>query len=330
MQTLKQQLKDKAIEGVYLFYGEETYIRDTYIDRIIKAVFEDEEQAMNLDIFTVELKDISRIGEAMDTLPFLASHRLVIVKDVDLLKKKGQSKAQTLISAIERIPDSTILVICETSVEKSSELYKIIKKSGHIVEFKPLGLQDLTKVIANQLGKAKLQIDMHTAVYMVEYVGMDLALIYQETDKLVGYKIGQEVITKADIEICCTKSIENKIFDLVDAIGRSNKDHAIRLYHDMVLSKEQPLHILYMITRQFRINLQCSLLHKKRKSEKEIASMLKIPSFVVAKSLNQTRHFSTKQLEKALDDCLKVEMQFKTGEMAQELAVELLIIEYST
>jgi len=36
MQTLKQQLKDKAIEGVYLLYGEETYVRDNYIDRMME------------------------------------------------------------------------------------------------------------------------------------------------------------------------------------------------------------------------------------------------------------------------------------------------------
>ncbi|MDA3847338.1 MAG: DNA polymerase III subunit delta [Vallitaleaceae bacterium] len=330
MQTLKQQIKDKSIKGVYIFFGEETYVRDTYITRVIKSVFGDEEQAMNLDIFTSDIKDISRITDAMDTLPFLAPHRLVIVKDLGILKKKGQAKAKGIVEAIERMPESTILVIAEQSIEKTTDLYKKIKSCGQIIDFKPLNEQDLAIVIANQLSRAKLQIDKPTAIYIIQYVGADLSLIYQEIEKLIGYKLGQDIITKKDVEICCTKSIENKIFDLVDAIGRKNKSHAIRLYHDLILAKEIPLHILYMITRQFRINLQCALLHKKKKNEKELATLIKVPAFVVSKSLNQTRHFSIKQLKKALNDCLKVEMQFKTGAMAQELAVELLIIEYST
>lgn len=330
MQKLKKQIKDKQLQGIYFFAGEEAYIKSTYIDLTINTILTKDEQAMNLDVFTADSKNIDLMEDAMDTLPFLSERRVVVIRNKLLLKKKMDGKTEGLIDAIDRMPESTIVIISDEDYDKSSKLYKKIKKVGQIIEFNTLDESELIKFIARRLKKYDLEIDVKTARYMIEYVGADLSLLTQEIEKLSSYKIGEERVTFADIDDCCTKSLENKIFELVDAIGRKNKNRAMKLYHDMIISRVQPMSILSMITRQFRINLQCMLLSQRNRNQKEIAAAVKIPFFVVRKSLDQSRHFTIKQLEKSLDDCLQTEMSFKRGEMNQQLALELLILQYSS
>lgn len=328
MQALKKQIKEKSLEGVYLFVGEETFVKETYLDICIKTILTDDEQAMNLDVFTADSKDIDKMSDAMDTLPFLAEKRVVVIRDRQLLKKKMDSKVVSIVEALGRLPESTILIISDIDFDKSGSIYKKVKKMGQIIEFNALDEAELIKVIARKLFKAGFEINVATGRYLIEYVGTDMSLLNQEIEKLISYKMGGTRIVREDVDACCTKSLENKIFELVDAIGRKNKNRALKLYHDMIVSKVQPMSILSMITRQFRINLLCMLLDQRNRTQKEIASAVKIPFFVVKKSLNLTRHFSEEKLKKSLDDCLKTEMAFKRGEMNQHIALELLIIEY--
>ena len=51
-------------------------------------------------------------------------------------------------------------------------------------------------------------------------------------------------------------------------------------------------------------------------------------AFLVRKLLAQGKNFSLSTLSQALEDCLEADVAFKTGQIDEELAVELLILKY--
>ena len=60
-----------------------------------------------------------------------------------------------------------------------------------------------------------------------------------------------------------------------------------------------------------------------------IASRMAMPEFAVRKNQAMAKSFSTEQLRKAVEDSVELEEAVKTGRLNDQMAVELLIMEYS-
>jgi len=90
--------------------------------------------------------------------------------------------------------------------------------------------------------------------------------------------------------------------------------------------KEQPLMILAMIIRQFRIILMVKAANEKRMPKAQMAKELGLRSFIVDEALNQGRQFSTLEIMQALQACQDTDIKIKTGLINAEVGVELLIM----
>ena len=151
-----------------------------------------------------------------------------------------------------------------------------------------------------------------------------------EIEKLTGYAGTGGEIKVTDVESICTPALETQIFDLVGAVCEKKPERALDLFNNMILMKEQPLVILTMITRQFRLVLQSKALAEKGRSNNEIANFLSIRGFVVTECLRHSNGFKKEELISALKDCLEADMNVKSGRMSDKLAIETLIVKYAS
>ena len=89
------------------------------------------------------------------------------------------------------------------------------------------------------------------------------------------------------------------------------------------------MRILFMIMRQFNIMLMVSELKNKGADYKEIASKAGLQPFIVTKVIKQLSNFSVETLKEAMEYGLQLEEDFKNGRIAENVAVEMLLIKYS-
>ena len=150
-----------------------------------------------------------------------------------------------------------------------------------------------------------------------------------ELNKLISYKGENTVVENADIEKVCIKAMEAHIFDLVEAIGKRETDKAVKIYRNLLSLKEQPLGILAMIARQFRLMIQAAGLTNSGKSQREVCELMGQKDFVVKMALSQSRNFTPDTLKAAFKDCLNTDYGIKSGMLQDETAVEILIVKYS-
>ena len=68
---------------------------------------------------------------------------------------------------------------------------------------------------------------------------------------------------------------------------------------------------------------------QKNYGSKQIAEELKLREFVVSNCLGQGRNFKLNTLMQALKDCARCDSDIKSGLVAPELGVELIILKYS-
>lgn len=319
MQVLNQDIKEGAFKPVYLIYGEEEFLKNSYKNKLRTAIVGDD--PMNFSRFEGKGLDIDELIRLADTMPFFAERRLILVEDSGFFK--GAQEA--LNGYLPSMPKSTCLLFVEREVDKRGKLYKKVKAMGYAAEMARQNVSQLSKWAGTILAKEGKKITGHTMELFLGMTGDDMENIRMELEKLIAYTLGRDVITDEDVEAVCTVRVSNRIFEMVAAIVNRQTKKAMNLYEDLLNLKEPPMRILFLIARQFNQLLQVGELMEKGMDRSAIALRLKLQPFVVGKVMPQARQFSREQILSYVNLCVEAEEAVKTGRLSDRLAVELLI-----
>lgn len=329
MKELKKQWKNGEFLSCYLFYGSETYLIKNYEKALMEAILSPGSEMMNHDIFEEKRASADTIMDASDTLPFLNDKRLITIKNSGFFQKGNKEEGEKLLEYFSNLPESVCILFIEEKVEKNSRLYKAITKIGEAVEFKTPTEKELTAWLKKECSKNGVSIENSVVQFFLQTVESDMENIIRELQKLISYKGNQGSIEMEDVRKVATPSLEAKVFDLVRAVAEEKPAKAISIYRNLLLLKESPYMVLSLITRQFRMIFISSLLFEDGFTYVEIAQKLEIRDFAVKEYVRQAKRFSKEEWKRALEDCLKTDLDIKTGRSAEEGAVELLIMKYS-
>ena len=330
MKELKSDIKNRSFKRVYLLFGDEKYLIRHYENLLKETLMAAGADIMNLDIFEGKSVSVERISDACQTAPFLNDYRLILVRDSKLFISGRKADSEYMTGVVGSLPESTVLVFVEDEVDKRTRLYKKLGEAGRVQEFKTPADKELIEWINNSVNKRGGSIARDAIQLLLRTTAHNMQALSAEIEKLTGYAGTDRQINNADIKSICTPVLETQIFDLVGAVGEKKPERALDIFSNMVLMKEQPLVVLTMITRQFRLVLQSKVLSEKGCSNNEIANFLSIRGFVVTECLRHANGFKTDELIAALNDCLEADMNVKSGRMSDKLAVETLIIKYAS
>lgn len=324
MKTIDNDIKMGQLKRVYLLYGAEDYLKRQYRDKLKHALVEPDD-TMNFTAY--EGKDINpkELIDLSETLPFFKEKRMILVENSGFFKNSCDDLAEYM----SQIPESTCFVFVEEEVDKRSKLFKAASKAGSAVEFETPKEDMLIRWILGRIQREGKKITQSVMQLFLSKTGSDMENIDKELEKLLCYTLDKTEITAADVEAICTGQTENKIFEMIDAISAKNQKRALDLYYDLLALKEAPMRILFLIARQFQNLLLIKSMSAKGYPAVSIAKTAGMPSFAVQKNLRQAGAFKINQLKEAIEDCGQAEEDVKTGRMADQLAVELLIVKYS-
>lgn len=320
--TLNEHIKTHSFKRCYLLYGAEAYMVRYYKNALKNAVVGNGDK-MNLSTFSGKITDINSIIELAETLPFFADYRCILVENSGLF-----SSANELSEYITKIPETTVIIFSEAEVDKRTRLYKAINKTGCTVEFDIQKENDLINTIIKKFASDKISINYDLAKYFVSRIGTSMDELYNEADKLISYVYEKRTATKEDIDTVCTRQLSDKIFDIMDYMGKKDRENSIGFYLDLIGLQESPVKILALINTHFTRLYNIKHLLADGKSV-EIASLIKIPPFFVKKYIEQANNFSMDTLKDALEYGIFVDNAIKTGEMNEYVAVESMIVRFS-
>ena len=324
MKNLVQDLKSENYKHIYLFTGEEIYLRNQYKKKLQDALISPED-TVNLNYYQGKGISVQELIDQGETMPFFSERRLLVVEDSGFFKSASLELAEYL----ENIPETTYFLFVENEVDKRGRLYKTVKKYGSVVEFSRQTEDMLMRWILGILKKEQKNITRSTMELFLEKTGTDMNQIGMELEKLLSYTMGREVITAEDVEAICTSQTVNKIFEMISAMAEKNQRKALDLYYDLLALKEAPMRILYLIARQFNQIMLISELNEQGLGRDAIAEKLGIQSFIVRNGIRYARSFSAEQLRYAVETAVQTETDVKTGKLDEKLAVELVIVEMS-
>lgn len=324
MKSLQEDLKTGNFKKAYLLFGEESYLRQQYKEKLIKAL-NPQEDTMNFTRYEGKGIEVREMIDLCETMPFFAECRVILVENSGFFK----NKCEELADYMKTLPDYIRMIFVEEEVDKRSRMYKAVKAQGRVTEFARQDEKSLMRWAAGILGREGRKIKTSDMELFLTKTGTDMGNIRMELEKLIAYTQGRDVVTSSDIEAVCTTQTANKIFDMVRAVTEKNQKRALELYYDLLTLKEPPMRILFLLAKQFHQLLLSKKMAEEGLSQPEIASRLGVPSFVARNIMACARAYSAEELQKAEEDFVEAEEAVKTGRLQDLLSVELLIVKYS-
>jgi DNA polymerase-3 subunit delta len=84
IESLRQDLKKDTLKNLYLFYGEETYLKNEYVKRVEENIVSKDLEGFNKVVLEENI-DVMKLINACETMPVFADRKLVIVKKSKIL-----------------------------------------------------------------------------------------------------------------------------------------------------------------------------------------------------------------------------------------------------
>ena len=318
-QKADSDIENGKYEKVYLIFGDEPYLIRAYKNKLKQSIIPEQEN-MNYAYFDSLPDNIEAITGFADTMPFFGDRRLVILDKTSAAKKDNG-----LADYIPSIPDTTTMIIVEDEIDKRSKLYKAVQKYGCVMELKKLSMQDIKLYVVSRLKKAGKGITERDCEYLIESVGEDLNTLMNEVDKCIAYSGDGKAVDRKCIDTVCSMQIENKVFDMVDAMIRKDGSTAFRLYGDLLSLRENAFGIMAIIRKNYLRMLMVRELMDEGCSYGEIASRAKMPDWLVKKEAAKVREYKRETFEKALNTIVNTENDIKIGNISEQMGMELMI-----
>ena len=317
--------------NIFIFYGNDEFA----IARKLKdfeSDFSDPTTAgMNTARFEARGVSDEEFNNALNSMPFLAPKRLVILANPSS-KYNNVGSRKKFEGYILRAPDTVKLVIYETIEPKEVEKHWLIKwaaKNTPAVKTQAFMLpkqRDMPGWIINEAKKQDGQIEPPAAAKLAEMVGVDTRQAGMELAKLLAYVNWARPVRGSDVEAVCIVTSQQSVFDFVDALSQGNGKTAQRLLHRL-LENEDAFALWGMVVRQFRLLLQAREILDGRGNKEDVARALGVHPFVAEKTTGQANRFSMEALENIYHRLLNIDERVKTSQITLDLALDTLIVE---
>ena len=332
---LKQDLKAGQPAGLYLFHGEEHFLRDHYLSVLKKKLLDGPAEEFNYHRFTQENMDLDSLARAVEALPMMAEHSLVQVDDYDL-SRLSEADRETLTDILSDIPDyCTVVFIFDTVPLKYDGRQKRLKEvleKGVEVEFCRQNQRELNNWIRRHFQPFGKVIDDRECEYLTFVTGGTMTALGSEINKLAAYASGQQ-ITRAHIDAVVEPVLDAEVFSITDAISEGDYGLALEKLRTLLRMQHDPIFLLAAIGGQFRRMLWARRVMSVGQSESALGELLKSATgkaphpYVLQKTISASRRVSDEFCEKAMNLCLEADLRLKTFSGDGQRLLELLLLQ---
>ena len=77
LQQLRTDLKNKQLQRLYVFYGEETFLMQHYLEQVKKLLLDELTESFNFHKLTAENFQLQTFLDSVENLPMMAENTLV-------------------------------------------------------------------------------------------------------------------------------------------------------------------------------------------------------------------------------------------------------------
>lgn len=255
--TLLQDIKSGIPKQAYLFYGEESYLREKALKDLRRRLIPSGMEEFNYHRLEGKDLKIQTLSEVLEAMPMMAERTMTVVTDYPIFdKQKPSAERDRMIELLQDIPEYSCLVFVYDTIEygtnaRLKKLTAAVKANVQTVEFCQADRVRLIKWVKRRFAALGKDIDTQTVEYLTFLCGELMTGLIPEIDKISTFAKGKSV-TVQDIDAVADPILTAEVFKLSDAILSGKNAEAARRLSDLLKLQTQPLLILGVLGSQLR------------------------------------------------------------------------------
>ena len=290
---------------IYVFLGNEINLLKRRID-----VLKHELNINNIIEYDFDDSNIIDILNEANYVDLFNEKKLIIVSNFSFKKVKDAFEKE-LLRYIDNMNDNVIILKCiDESLDERKNITKKLREKCKVEEIKKMDYKELHEYITNMFVSNNKKITYNQVKEILNRCEYNDDLAINETEKLLLYKIGEDVITDDDIDKVVSKSSEKEIFTLSDAVMKKNLKQIFNSYNILIRSGIEPVVLIDNLARQFRTLYQVKILCKTM-DEKEISRKLGLNPYVVKKAHENVNNYEEEELINNLYELSNLDIDIK-------------------
>lgn len=331
-ERLRTDLKAGQLSNIYIFYGEEAYLRERYLEEIKRYLVTEGFEEFNYHRLDGKSLTIQELAETVEAMPMMAEHTLVTVSDMDLFKlPEPQRKA--LIELLSDFPEYCTLIFVYDLLaykrdKKMKKLTAALDDYVQEVEFKAQSRDQLFRWIKKRFAATGHDIDSAAADHLMFLCGTMMTGLVSEISKISSYAKGQ-MITIDDINAVADPVLDARVFDMTNNITAGKYDDAARVLGELLRMQTEPIVILAAIGKELRKLYTARMAIDNGKDRFWVKDLWHMTSDYPAKLLMQAaRKVSHQWCQMAVKQCQILDRRMKSERnMNSEAELKLFLAE---
>jgi len=314
-EDLARELAAGRLRPAYLLAGAEPLLRDDALDAIRRAALDGGPEEFDLDRLDAAGSDPAALRDAVQTLPVMASRRLVVLREPEASRGAGLTDA--LAELVAQSDDSASSVIVAVSARADARTRWVRAFGEARVDCDPpRRSSELVAFVRREAQRQGLKLERGAAELLAERIGPQLLLLRQELSKAgllagVGAPVKRAHVAAGTLDVA-----EQPIWQLTDAIGEGRAGDALAVLDKLLSGGAVPPIVLAALANHFRRLLRL-----------RGGGALAGPPFLRRKLESQAGRYSERRLVACLRAIQRTDLALKgEGGLPERLVLERLVI----
>ena len=327
--------------ALYLFHGGESYLIERAFDETWRKLTSSLESELDAEVLDPESSPAD-VLTATNSVGFFSAGRVVGVRDWKTLAPRPGRRSRSsrdgapdpageAAEILAQVPEATHLVLSAgASLPPTNPVLTVVKARGEAREYQRLRRGDLFGWAAQRCREVGLKLDNAAQRVLVDAVGDDLRLLDSELEKLHTYAAGG-TLGAGDVRALVPDTAEHQIWDLTDSLMSDPGRAAVELDRALAMG-EPPGRLSYMLVRHVRLLLAASGAPAGAAGAQALTRAFAgdgrpLAEYTVKKALEQVRRADPARLEAIYRRAALAEAASRRGELDEEAALRLVVME---
>ena len=323
----KKRMQSDNVNGIFVFFGEEKYSRDVAVDMIKSKFVGDGLEQFNIAQLGGKNVSTQEIDDFTSAYPMMSDKKILIIRDSEILKRADAKMADFFENLLADFPSYLTVIIDQDTIDSRISLTKKLLAKSLCVEFLYKTPAESSKWCINAFKKQGIEISFDIADYLTASCDPGLYSLKSEIDKLCSKCIDTKIVTREDIDESVKKSVQNRIFEMLDAIILHKNDRVFEMLSDMKILNEAPVKIIALLGSTLIKLYKTAVITENGGGRGQVASQLSLAPFIAEKYISMASHRSIKQIGHMISKCADYDYRIKSGQLADWASAEMLISE---
>ena len=233
---LKKDMKANNLAGLYIFTGEEIYIRNLYIEQIV-----------DLEFIWKELPTVAELFKSVGTTKLIQKPTLYVIRDDMDFIKQDSTVWDKLVAWVNNSVNKVILIY--NNIDKRNKFFKTFEENT--VKFEKLSETVLLKYVQKEA-----DISRENALDLIHRCDSNFNLCLLELNKVIMFSLSNNISIDEAYKKCCADRVvldlpKESLEKYITAVMNKDFSLAIEISNDFDFTEEPPLKILAFLYNSF-------------------------------------------------------------------------------